>query len=592
MYLRYQDPNSNAIRDFPIRKPIVSIGRTSSNDIVLSDAMIAPTHANILRKPKHLTVAVVDRSNELYVNGKRVRKADLKPGDTLLVGMFELSVHEGEPSAQASAEDLAPELQVDALARLVAFSETLMEESTPDKLFAALLKQVVELTEAEKGFVIVLQDGNRHLASSHNVNKGDLDLSRISDSIVDRVVEGRKPLIVSDAMRDQRFGKAKSVVDLQLSSVMCVPMIHRNELLGVIYLGNDSVKNLFDEGTLALLQVFAAQASLLVHTALFLNELKVSNRNLREQLRSASQGQMIGSSGSMKEIFKVMRRIAPTDLTTLILGETGTGKEMVARELHSLSDRSQGPFVSINCGAIPENLLESELFGHRKGAFTGAISEKIGKFEAANGGTLFLDEIGEMPANLQVKLLRVLQDRKVERVGDLKPRDVDIRVVAATNQDLDKMIEEGSFRQDLIYRLNEVSLQLPPLRDRGDDIVQLAQFFLSHYAGQYDSKVRGFSNACTAAMKGYFWPGNVRQLENRVKKAVIMSDSALLNPEDMGLKAGDKRHVKSLAVAEEEFKKSYIREVLDMNNWNKAQTARDLDVDPRTIFRYIEKLED
>ena len=592
MFLRYQDPNSNAIRDFPIRKPIVSIGRAASNDIVLADALIAPTHANILRKPKHLTVAVVDKSNELYVNGKKIRKADLKPGDTLLVGMFEMSVHQGEPSAQASAKDLAPELQVDALARLVAFSETIMEESTPDKLFAALLKQVVELTEAEKGFVIVLQDGNRHLAASHNVNQGDLDLSRISDSIVERVVDGRKPLIVSDAMRDQRFGKAKSVVDLQLSSVMCVPMIHRNELLGVIYLGNDSVKNLFDEGTLALLQVFAAQASLLVHTALFLNELKVSNRNLREQLRSASQGQMIGSSGSMKAIFKVMRRIAPTDLTTLILGETGTGKEMVARELHNLSDRSEGPFVSINCGAIPENLLESELFGHKKGAFTGAISEKTGKFEAANGGTLFLDEIGEMPANLQVKLLRVLQDRKVERVGDLKPRDVDIRVVAATNQDLDKMIREGSFREDLIYRLNEVSLELPPLRDRGDDIVQLAQFFLSHYAAQYDSKVRGFSNACTVSMKGYFWPGNVRQLENRVKKAVIMSDSALLNPDDMGLTAGDKRHVKSLAVAEEDFKKKYIREVLDMNNWNKAQTARDLDVDPRTIFRYIEKLED
>ena len=592
MFLRYQDPNTNAIRDFPVRKPIVSIGRASSNDIVLTDALVAPTHANILRKPKHLTIAVVDKSNELYVNGKKVRKADLKPGDTLLVGMFELSIHEGEPSAQASAADLAPELQVDALSRLVAFSETLMDESTPDKLFGALLKQVVELTQAEKGFVIVLQGGNRHLAASHNVKKGTLDLSRISDSIVERVVEGRKPLIVSDALKDQRFGKAKSVVDLQLSSVMCVPLIHRNELLGVIYLGNDSVKALFDEGTLALLQVFAAQASLLVNTALLLNELKVSNKNLREQLRSASQGQMIGSSGSMKEIFKVMRRIAPTDLTVLILGETGTGKEMVARELHRLSDRAKGPFVSINCGAIPENLLESELFGHKKGAFTGAVTDKVGKFEAANGGTLFLDEIGEMPSNLQVKLLRVLQDRMAEKVGDLKPRSVDIRVVAATNQDLDEMIRKGSFREDLIYRLNEVSLSLPPLRDRGDDIIQIAQFFLSQYAAQYDSKVRGFSNACTVSLKSYFWPGNVRQLENRVKKAVIMSDSALLNPDDMGLNASDKRHVKPLAEAEEDFKKTYIREVLDMNNWNKAQTARDLDVDPRTIFRYIEKLED
>jgi len=592
MFLRYQDPNTNAIRDFPIRKPIVSIGRAASNDIVLTDALVAQTHANILRKPKHLTVAVVDKSNELYVNGKKVRKADLKPGDALLVGMFELSVHEGEPSAQASAADLAPELQVDALSRLVAFSETLMDESTPDKLFGALLKQVVELTEAEKGFIIVLQDGNRHLAASHNVKKGTLDLSRISDSIVERVEEGRKPLIVSDAMRDQRFGKAKSVVDLQLSSVMCVPLIHRNELLGVIYLGNDSVKNLFDEGTLALLQVFAAQASLLVHTALLLNELKVSNRNLREQLRSASQGKMIGSSGSMKSVFKVMRRIAPTDLTVLVLGETGTGKEMVAKELHGLSERAKGPFISINCGAIPENLLESELFGHKKGAFTGAVTEKTGKFEAANGGTLFLDEIGEMPANLQVKLLRVLQDRMVERVGDLNPRAVDIRVVAATNQDLDEMIRGGTFREDLIYRLNEVTLELPPLRDRGDDIVQLAQFFLSHYAAQYNSKVRGFSNACTLSMKAYFWPGNVRQLENRVKKAVIMSDAALLTPDDLELAAGDKRHVKPLAQAEEDFKKKYIREVLDMNNWNKAQTARDLDVDPRTIFRYIEKLED
>ena len=162
----------------------------------------------------------------------------------------------------------------------------------------------------------------------------------------------------------------------------------------------------------------------------------------------------------------------------------------------------------------------------------------------------------------------------------------------ATNQDLDEMIRGGTFREDLIYRLNEVTLELPPLRDRGDDIVQLAQFFLSHYAAQYNSKVRGFSNACTLSMKAYFWPGNVRQLENRVKKAVIMSDAALLTPDDLELAAGDKRHVKPLAQAEEDFKKKYIREVLDMNNWNKAQTARDLDVDPRTIFRYIEKLED
>jgi transcriptional regulator with PAS, ATPase and Fis domain len=264
----------------------------------------------------------------------------------------------------------------------------------------------------------------------------------------------------------------------------------------------------------------------------------------------------------------------------------------VAREVHRLSDRTGKPFISINCGAIPENLLESELFGHKKGSFTGAVTDKVGKFEAAKGGTLFLDEIGEMPMSLQVKLLRVLQERMIERVGELSPRKVDIRVVSATNKDLEEEIREGRFREDLYYRLNEISVNLPPLRDRGDDIQELARFFMSKYADQYGSKVRGFTNEAVRAMANYFWPGNVRQLENRVKKAVIMSDRALLNADDLGILAGTKRDIKALDEAAEDFKRTYIREALELNNWNKAQTARDLGVDPRTIFRYIEKMED
>ena len=260
--------------------------------------------------------------------------------------------------------------------------------------------------------------------------------------------------------------------------------------------------------------------------------------------------------------------------------------------MHRLSTRSKGPFVSINCGAIPENLLESELFGHKKGAFTGAVQDKIGKFENANTGTLFLDEIGEMPMNLQVKLLRVLQERVIERVGDLDPRPVDIRVIAATNKELDVEIEAGRFREDLYYRLNEVSIELPPLRERGDDIHQLARYFLSKYAEQYSAKTRGFNNEAVRAMRNYFWPGNVRQLENRVKKAVIMTDRALINGEDLGIKGSDKREILPLAEAEEVFKMDYIREALELNNWNKAETARDLGVDPRTIFRYIEKFDE
>jgi len=592
MFLRYVDPSTRTPREFVVRKPIVSIGRAPGNDIVLQDALIAPTHANILRKPNHLTIAVVDRKNEVYVNGKRVRRADLRAGDKVLVGMFELAVVEGEPEATASTGELGPDRQAEILQALVRFSERLMAEAASGALFQELLGAVVEQTNAEKGFVIVFKDGQRHLAASHNVGDDKLDLSRVSDSIVDTVVKTRKPLIVSNALRDGRFRTAQSVVDLRLSSVMCVPLIYRTDLLGVLYLGNDSVTDLFDAGTLAVLQVFASQASLLVNTALTLNELKTSNRNLRDQLRNASQGDLIGSSGGMKGVFKIMRRIAPTDITVLIQGETGTGKELVARELHRLSDRGKRPYISLNCGAIPENLLESELFGHKKGSFTGAVSDKVGKFLAADSGTIFLDEVGEMPHELQVKLLRVLQERVVERVGEYEGRPVDIRIVAATNLDLLEQVEAGRFREDLYYRLNEVTLDLPPLRDRGDDIIQLAQFFLNRYATQYESKVRGFTNPCVLALKGYFWPGNVRQLENRVKKAVIMSDHALLTPEDLGLKPGDKKHVKPLAEAEEDFKMGYIKEVLDLNNWNKAQTARDLGVDPRTIFRYIEKMDD
>jgi transcriptional regulator with PAS, ATPase and Fis domain len=373
---------------------------------------------------------------------------------------------------------------------------------------------------------------------------------------------------------------------------MCVPLLFRNDLLGVLYLGNDAVTGLFTQSDLDLLQVWAGQASMVLHAALLLDDLKITNRNLREQLKKNSQGAIVGSCAPMKAVYKTLRKVAPSDLSVLVLGETGTGKELVAQEVHRLSERSRKAFISINCGAIPENLLESELFGHKKGSFTGAVTDKLGKFEAADGGTLFLDEIGEMPMNLQVKLLRVLQERVIERVGELRPRPVDIRVVSATNKNLEEEIRAGRFREDLYYRLNEIAVTLPPLRERGEDIHELARYFLQKYAEQYGSKVRGFTNECVLAMLNYYWPGNVRQLENRMKKAVIMSDRALLNADDLGIQAGDKRAILPLDVAAEEFKKTYIREALELNNWNKAQTARDLGVDPRTIFRYIEKFDE
>jgi transcriptional regulator with GAF, ATPase, and Fis domain len=572
---------------FALKKPLTTIGRKSGNDITLEDPMVCPTHANLVRKGKSHIISLVDRSGELYLNGKRVKTATLTEGDVVLMGVWQLTYSEGEPEEAKEGG-----LSLDALQSLVEFSQELMRDTTPDHLFSALLKAVVELTRAEKGFIIVLKDGARHLAASHNVDKEKLDMSRVSDSILNQVIKNRLPLIVSDAVRDSRFGRAKSIVDLKLSSVMCLPLIYRNDQLGVIYLGNDSVTDLFTQRDLSLLKVYSSQAGLILHHALMLNQLRLDNRNLRTRLEQSSQGEMLGTCTPMKKLFKVLRRVAPTDLSILVLGETGTGKELVAREAHALSPRRSKPFVAINCGAIPENLLESELFGHKKGAFTGAVADKIGRIEAAGGGTLFLDEIGEMPMNLQVKLLRVLQERVIERVGELKPREIDIRVIAATNKSLEELIKGGGFREDLFYRLNEIAISLPPLRDRGEDIDLLAQYFLNKFKTQYPSKSKGYTNQALLAMKNYYWPGNVRELENRVKKAVIMSDRALLNPDDLGVAGSEKRDIKNLADAQEEFKVDYIKKVLELNNWNKAQTARDLGVDARTIFRYIEKFTD
>ena len=571
-----------------VRKPLTTIGRASRNDLVLDDPMVEVTHASLMRQGSKHTLSVSKRSYEMYVNGKRARSVTLSPGDTVLLGAWQLTFREGEPEAEA-AEPAG--MSLDILEQLVELSAELMRDTTPARVFRALLRGLVDLTRAEKGFVIVFHDGARHLAASHNVDDERLDLSRVSDSIVDQVAEHLKPVIVSDALKDSRFGRAQSVVDLKLSSVMCVPLIYRSDLLGVIYLGNDRVTDLFTERDLALLKVYASQAALIVYHALLLNQLRLDNRNLRDQLRASSQGQMLGTCPPMKRMFKVLRRVAPTDLSVLVLGETGTGKELVAREVHTQSERNDKPFIAINCGAIPENLLESELFGHKKGSFTGAVSDKVGKIEAASGGTLFLDEIGEMPMNLQVKLLRVLQERMIERVGELRPRSIDIRVVSATNKPLQDLIKSGGFREDLYYRLAELTVELPPLRDRGEDIELLAAYFLNKYREQYGARAHGFTNQALRAMKNYYWPGNVRELESRIKKGLIMTDRGLLNPDDLGLSADDKRHVQPLSEAQEQFKIDYIRKVLELNNWNKAQTARDLGIDARTVFRYIEKFE-
>jgi transcriptional regulator with PAS, ATPase and Fis domain len=356
-----------------------------------------------------------------------------------------------------------------------------------------------------------------------------------------------------------------------------------------VYLGNDRVANLFDTQSLDVLTVFAGQASLILKSAMVLETLRQGHAELEKKLKEQRFGEIIGSCDSMVKIFSKVQKVAPTDVSVLITGETGTGKELIAREVHNRSARAAGPFVVINCGAIPENLMESELFGHVRGAFTGAVATRQGKFQAADKGTLFLDEVGDLPLALQVKLLRALQERVVTKVGESKPERVDIRVLAATNRNLEDEIRKGTFREDLYYRLNVVNILLPPLRERGDDVVVLARFLLQKYAQELGSDVKGFTPNALIAVRKFDWPGNVRQLENRIKKALVLCDKSLVGPEDLDLHPEQLNTIVALDKAKEEFQRRYILEALERNNGNRTKTARDLGVDPRTIFRYLEK---
>ena len=581
-YFKCVDRRDQSVSYFELTKSLLSIGSKEGNDILLSSRDVLPTHANLLKRNDGYQINLLDRSKKVYLNQSVIKRGLIQIGDRLDIATFQLTLVDGSPPKEDQRKEL------ESLERLVLFSAKLMEEKEPNRLFSLLLQDIVQITQAEKGFIVVLKDKERHIAAGHNIGSNQ---SALSDTILDKVIKSKEPLIVSNALSDSTFGQAKSVVDLKISSVMCVPLLYRSDLIGVIYLGNDAITGLFEMKTLNLLTVWASQASLILHNAILLNELQVDNKNLRAKLKAKDSSRIIGSCPEMKKVFHLINRLAPTDLSILVLGETGTGKELIAKEIHEKSDRKSRPFISINCGAIPENLLESELFGHKKGAFTGAVSDKIGKFEAAHTGTIFLDEIGEMPMNLQVKLLRVLQERKIERVGDLKARKLDIRVISATNKDLAEEIKEGRFREDLYYRLAEVSIQLPPLRNRGTDIHDIALFFLEKYSKQYRSNVHGFGPGTVQSMLQYYWPGNVRQLESRIKKAVIMAESKQLTASDLELEASTQRDFEPLDIATETFKQNYIKEALEVNGWNKSQTARVLGVDPRTIFRYIEKFE-
>ncbi|MBM4351784.1 MAG: PEP-CTERM-box response regulator transcription factor, partial [Deltaproteobacteria bacterium] len=332
------------------------------------------------------------------------------------------------------------------------------------------------------------------------------------------------------------------------------------------------------------------ELKIVLQRAYYLFQLEEEHRELQRRLTTPSFEGMLGTSPQMQTVFSSIQKVATTEAPVLITGESGTGKELVARAIHRLSQREKGPFIVINCGAIPETLLESELFGHEKGAFTGAHIQRKGRFEKASGGTLFLDEIGDLPLPLQVKLLRFLQEQKIERVGGREEISVDARVLTATNKDLKQELKTGKFREDLYYRIGIITIFLPPLREREGDILLLASAFLQKYSFENRKKIAGFTPHAIRAIETYGWPGNIRELENRIKRAVIMAENSKITPQDLELDSiYTKYQGKGLKEAREELEKEFIQKALAENKGNITQAAGELGISRPTLYELMEK---
>jgi transcriptional regulator with GAF, ATPase, and Fis domain len=600
-HIQHTAPDGKTAR-FPISHRLTMIGSSPECHLVLTGDDVAATHCTLSHEPGRYRVEAAARSTPFYVRGKKLRNHELKHGDVIVIGEHELtfSAVDDVRQAETSKPSEGDALQIDAARKLLEFSELLAGGADLTQLLDELIDQIVAMTKASKGFLVLASDegDDYQIRVARNLERQPVDdpSELLSDNIIREVITSRKAQIISDAYADERFQSSLSVINLKLCSVMCVPLLVRGELLGLIYVGNDSVRNLFREGQLEMLRIFAGQAALFIKNAKLLNELRTESAQLAERLEHVKFGEIIGACPQMIEVYNRVEKVASTDITVLIHGETGTGKELIAREVHNRSPR-EGAFITVNCGAIPENLIESELFGHVKGAFTGAVATQMGKFLAADGGTIFLDEIGELPLQLQVKLLRVLQEKQIQRVGEAKTMPIDARVVAATNRDLAEEVKAGRFREDLYFRLNVIGITLPPLRDRGDDVLLIARYLVGRYAKEYGRNIdpaNALANSAINAVMRFSWPGNIRQLENHIKKALVLADGPQITAADLDLESpdgggGGEDEILNLTDARELWQAGYINHVLALNGGNRTKTARDLGVDPRTIFRHLEK---
>ncbi|HEX8299874.1 MAG TPA: sigma-54-dependent Fis family transcriptional regulator [Rubricoccaceae bacterium] len=487
-----------------------------------------------------------------------------------------------------------------AFAALSEIAAALNSARAPEAVLDAVLTQAMAVLDAERGFVLLDTAGdaaNGHVPgampfevrASRNVSDEDLaGLRSLSTSVVEEVLRTGEPVLVFEAAEDARYGGVESVVLQHIQSIACVPLRLRERQIGAVYLDAVKRRGRFTRDHLPFLRAVADQAAIAVEHARRVAALREENARLRREAQTRHGfGEMIGRSAAMEDLFETLGRVLDTDVTVLIEGESGTGKELVARGLHYDGPRADRPFVSLFCGSLPDDLLESELFGHVRGAFTGATADKKGLFETADGGTIFLDEVGDLSPKLQTALLRVLQTGEVKRVGEATTRRVDVRVVSATNRPLADLAEDGRFREDLMYRLNTIRVEVPPLRRRRQDVPLLAHHFLERYAVGTRARVEGFTPEAVDALAGYRWPGNVRELENTVERAVVLARGALVGPDDLRLPGSAASDDSALdfepGLTVKEAERRLAERTLDALDGNVSETARMLGVSRRWL---------
>ena len=531
-----------------------TIGRDPSNYISIKDKSLSRQHCRIARENGQFIVRDLESHNGTFVNSVPVREQELAHGDHIQVGdslLLFLSLEE-----KASAPDAPANVQLDngalntrstvrlrledALYLIARDLEAVIRAGAMinathsfSGLRQKLLEAIFDIVPAERGAIILFNGTSDEPSSVFALDKlsKTAEPFQISRTVVYQVLREGVGLLSNDITENDSLNSSESLIASKISSLICVPLAQLDRKVGILYLDTQDPSKRFTEGDLQMASTLASITAGALESAYRIEWLENENQRLLANIQL--EHNMIGESRRMRDAYDFIVRSSRTDSTVLIRGESGTGKELAARAIHQNSSRSDKSFIAVNCAALTETLLESELFGHERGAFTGAIALKKGKLEVADGGTVFLDEVGEMALTIQVKLLRVLQEREFERVGGTRLIKTNIRVIAATNKDLEAAIKSGAFRQDLFYRLDVLPLTMPALRERADDIPLLANYFTAKYSEKCKRRVTGLSAAARECLINYDWPGNVRELENAIERAIVLGLTDEIQLEDL-----------------------------------------------------------